>query len=138
MSTNLNPYISFKGEAKEAMEFYRSVLGGELTASTFDDFQMPVAEGEGGLVMHSQLVTPGGLVLMGSDTPTGMDYTPGTNVTIAISGEDIDELRGYFDGLSEGGTLFVPFEKAPWGDYYGQFTDKFGIVWMVNGGSAPQ
>jgi PhnB protein len=138
MSTTLNPYVSFKTEAREAMEFYRSVLGGELTASTFDEFEMPVGEGEGSLVMHSQLVTPGGLVLMGADTPNSMEYTPGTNITIAISGEDIDELRGYFDGLSEGGSIFVPLEKAPWGDYYGQFVDKFGVGWMINGGSAPQ
>lgn len=137
MSTILNPYISFKAQAKEAMEFYRSVLGGELTSSTFDEFQMPVDEGEGSLIMHSQLVTPGGLVLMGSDTPSSMEYSPGASITISLSGQDIDELRGYFDGLAEGGTVAMPLEKAPWGDYYGQLVDKFGIGWMVNAGSAP-
>jgi PhnB protein len=134
MSINLNPYISFKGEAKEAMEFYRSVLGGELTSSTFDEFHMPVGEGEGSLIMHSQLVAPGGLVLMASDTPSSMEYTPGSVVTIALSGDDIDQLRGYFDGLAEGGTVTLPFEQAPWGDHYGQLVDRYGIAWMVNGG----
>ncbi|WP_368498350.1 VOC family protein [Herbiconiux sp. A18JL235] len=135
MTTNLNPYIAFKGDAKEAMEFYRSVFGGELRSNTFDEFQMPVDEGEGSLIMHSQLVTPGGLVLMASDTPSSMEYTPGSAITISLSGDDTEELRGWFEALSAGGTVTLPFEKAPWGDYYGQFTDRFGVAWMVNGGS---
>ena len=87
--------------------------------------------------MHSQLVTEGGLVLMLSDVPSGMPYDSGSAITISLSGDDVDELRGYFDGLSAGGTVTMPMEKAPWGDYYGQFTDKFGVNWMVNGGGTP-
>ncbi|MFB2600119.1 VOC family protein [Herbiconiux sp. P17] len=132
MSTILNPYINFRGQAKEAGEFYQSVFGGELTASTFDEFQMPTEPGEGGLIMHSQLTTPGGLTLMISDVPTGMEYNPGNNISVSLSGEDEDELRGYFDKLAEGGTLGVPLEKAPWGDSFGQLVDKFGIGWLVN------
>ncbi|WP_291055302.1 VOC family protein [Herbiconiux sp.] len=137
MTTNLNPYINFRGQAAEAGDFYRSVLGGTITRSTFADFGMPVEPGEEGLVMHSQLVTDGGLVLMISDVPAKMDLTPGNNITVSLSGDDVDELRGYFDRLSEGATIFVPMEKAPWGDYFGQLTDKFGINWMVNGGGTP-
>jgi len=132
MSTILNPYINFRGQAKEAGEFYRSVFGGELTVSTFDEFQMPTEPGEGDLVMHSQLTTPGGLTLMISDVPTGMEYKPGNNISVSLSGEDEEELRGYFDKLAEGGTLSMPLEKAPWGDSFGQLVDKFGIGWLVN------
>jgi len=132
MSTVLNPYINFRGQAKEAGEFYQSVFGGELTQSTFDEFQMPTEQGEGGLIMHSQLTTPGGLTLMISDVPTGMEYNPGNNISVSLSGDDEDELRGYFDKLADGGTIGVPLEKAPWGDSFGQLVDKFGIGWLVN------
>jgi PhnB protein len=132
MSTILNPYLNFRGQAKEAGEFYQSVFGGELTVSTFDDFQMAHDPSEGGLVMHSQLTTPGGLTLMISDVPSSMEYTPGNNISVSLSGDDEAELHGYFDKLAEGGTLGVPLEKAPWGDSFGQLVDKFGIGWLVN------
>lgn len=137
MTLNLNPYIGFRGEAAAAGEFYKSVLGGELTSSSFSDFGMPVAPGEEGLVMHSQLVAPGGLVLMLSDVPSSMPFDSGSAITISLSGDDEEQLRGLFEKLSAGGTVTLPYEKAPWGDYYGQLTDKFGVNWMVNGGGTP-
>ena len=132
MATKLNPYLSFRDTATEAMDFYQSVLGGELTRSTFGESHMDVEPAEADKVMHSQLETPGGLTLMAADTPTGMDHNPGTNVSVSLSGEDETELRGWFEGLSAGGTVTVPMERAPWGDTFGMFTDKFGISWMVN------
>ena len=136
----LNPYLNFRGQAREAMEFYRSVLGGELTVSTFGDFQMPgVDEDEKDNIMHSQLTTPAGITLMGSDVPASM---PGdiSNGTISISGSEADEIRAYFDALAAGGEVGLPLDQAPWGDYFGQLTDKFGVQWMVNiaGADAPQ
>lgn len=128
----LNPYLSFRGQAREAMEFYQAALGGELTVSTFGEFQMPgIDESEADNVMHSQLTTPGGFTLMGSDAPSTM---PGeiSNGTVSISGAEADEIRGYWDKLAEGGQVSMPLEQAPWGDYFGQLTDKFGIDWMVN------
>ena len=131
--TLLNPYISFRGTAREAMEFYRSVFGGELDLSTFSDFQMPdVGEDEANLIMHGQLAAPGGLTLMGADTPRSMELAEGSNITISLSGDDDTELRGYWDKLAEGGTVTMPLEVAPWGDAFGQLTDKFGVSWMVN------
>ncbi|HET9518429.1 MAG TPA: VOC family protein [Actinoplanes sp.] len=131
MTSQLNPYISFDGNAREAMEFYQSVFGGELTISTFGEFGTPdpsIAD----QVMHSQLRSPSGYVLMGSDTPPGMTYSPGTNITISLSGDDNDELRGYWDKLSATGTVSVPLEKQMWGDEFGACVDRFGIPWMVN------
>lgn len=128
----LNPYLNFRGQAREAMEFYRSVLGGELTVSTFGDFQMPgVDEDEKDSIMHSQLTTAAGFTLMGSDVPATM---PGeiSNGTVSISGNETDEIRGYFDGLADGGQVAMPLDQAPWGDYFGQLTDKFGVQWLVN------
>ena len=141
--TRLNPYISFRGTAREAMEFYRSVFGGELDLSTFSDFQMPgIADDESDLIMHGQLEAPGGMVLMGADTPRSMDLVEGSNITVSLSGDDQDELRGYWDKLADGGTVAMPLEVAPWGDAFGQLVDKFGVGWMVNiagsGGAAAE
>ncbi len=133
MTTTLNPYLNFRGAARDAMTFYQTVLGGELTVSSFDDFGMPVGEGEGGLVMHSQLSTPSGFLLMASDVPSHMDYTRGVNdYSVSLSGDDETELTGYWQKLTEGGTVMQPLEKAPWGDSFGMLTDKFGIVWLIN------
>jgi PhnB protein len=133
MATKLNPYISFRDTAREAMDFYHSVLGGELKRNTFAEFEVSEDPAEADKIMHSQLDTTGGLTLMAADVPNGQDHNVGDNIAISLSGEDEGELRGYFEGLSAGGTVQVPFEQAPWGDMFGMFTDRFGINWMVNG-----
>ena len=131
--TRLNPYISFRGTAREAMKFYQSVFGGELDLSTFADFQMPdVGEDEADLIMHGQLEAPGGLTLMGADTPRSMELPEGSNITISLSGDDEASLRGQWDALVGGGSVTVPLEKAPWGDFFGMCTDRYGVDWMVN------
>lgn len=132
MATILNPYLSFRDNAREAMEFYHSVFGGELTTSTFADFRASDDPAEQDKVMHSMLSTRNGLVLMASDTPNRMDFTPGNNFSVSLSGEDEAELRGYWRKLSEGGTVTMPLDKAPWGDTFGMCVDKFGIAWLVN------
>lgn len=130
----LNPYISFTGEAREAMTFYRSVFEGDLTMTTFGESGMSSDPATADQLMHAQLEAPGGLTLMAADTPEGMPHTPGDNVAISLSGgaEDEDRLRGYYDRLCEGARSTLPLEKAPWGDWFGMLTDRFGIGWMVN------
>jgi PhnB protein len=131
-TSKLNPYISFKNNAREAMEFYKSVFGGKLTINTFSDFHAEVEPGEGNNIMHSVLEAENGIVFMASDTPNHMEYHAGANITMSLSGDNRDELAGYWAKLSEGGTIAMPLEKAPWGDEFGMLTDKFGITWMVN------
>lgn len=135
----LNPYLGFQGQAKDALTFYQAALGGELTVMTFGDNPAGQAMGvppeAADLVMHGQLDLDGGLVIMAADTPPGMDYTaPTSGITVAMTGgaDEHDRLATAFAKLSEGGTPGVPLEKAPWGDYFGQFTDRFGIPWMFN------
>ena len=134
MSITLNPYLSFPdARAREAMEFYQSVLGGELSVMTFGDMgtEGPLAT----QVMHGQLTTPGGITLMGADAPPEMVQVRfGDNISVSLSGgpEDGEDLRSWFAALSEGGEVRQPLEAAPWGDEFGMFVDRFGISWMVN------
>ena len=130
--TTLNPYLSFRDNAKEAMTFYQSVFGGELNMSTFGEYHASEDPAEQDKIMHAMLTTDSGMVLMGADTPNGMNYNPGDNFSVSLSGEDETELRGYWDRLSSDGTVTVPFEPAPWGDTFGMCTDKFGVPWMVD------
>lgn len=131
MASRLNPYLSFRADARQAMEFYKSVFGGTLTLNTFGEFGSPEGA-DADKVMHAQLETDNGFTLMASDTPAGMEHTPGTNITVSLSGDDTDDLHGYWEKLSDGGTVTVPFEKQMWGDEFGACVDKFGIPWMVN------
>jgi PhnB protein len=131
MATRLNPYISFTDNAREAFEFYQRVFGGSLTLSTFGEFgqaDSPIAD----KIMHGVLETPSGYTLMGSDTPPEMRRTPGSDITVSLSGDDADELRGYWEKLADGGTISMPLDKQVWGDEYGALVDQFGISWMVN------
>ena len=131
--TILNVYLNFRDNARAAMEHYQSVLGGELDVSEFSQFpEMGVEEGEQHLVMHAQLTTEDGLVLMGADTPSHMDYVPPAGFAVSISGEDEDRLQAVWDALAEGGSVTMPFDTPPWGGRFGMLTDKFGIDWLVS------
>ncbi len=131
MASRLNPYISFAGNARQAMESYKRVFGGTLTLNTFGEFgaqDSPDADN----IMHGMLETDSGFTLMGADTPPGMEHNPGNNIAVSLSGDDDAELRGYWEQLSDGGTVSVPLEKQMWGDEFGACVDQFGITWMVN------
>ncbi|MBE0010636.1 MULTISPECIES: VOC family protein [unclassified Arthrobacter] len=132
MTTRLNPYLNFNGNAREAMTFYHSVFSGELSLSTFGENQMSQDPSDAEKIMHGQLETDGGLLLMGADIPNGMSYTEGDNFSVSLSGEDEEELRGYWEKLSGSGTVTVPLERAPWGDSFGMCKDQFGVDWLVN------
>ena len=136
MSSRLNPYLAFPGTAREAMETYQRIFGGDLSVMTFGD------AGVEGLpdpdkIMHAQLSTPSGYTLMASDMPPGMDHTPGNGIAVSLSGDDADELRGYWTSLSEGGTVTMPLERQMWGDDFGMCTDRFGVSWMVDIAGSP-
>jgi PhnB protein len=136
MTVRLNPHLSFRDNAREAITHYHSVFGGELTVATFGDFHASEDPAEQDKVMHAQLETPDGLVLMAADTPNAMEYKPQSGVAVSLSGDDEDKLRGYWEALSDGGTVVMPFEKAPWGATFGMCVDRFGTNWMVNAGGA--
>ncbi len=131
MASRLNPYISFADNARQAMEFYKDVFGGTLTLNTFGEFGAPDSP-DADKIMHGMVETDSGFALMGADTPAGTEHNPGNNIAVSLSGDDVDELRGYWEKLSGGGIVSVPLEKQMWGDEFGMCVDQFGIGWMVN------
>jgi PhnB protein len=132
MSSRLNPYISFTDNAREALEFYKSVFGGTLRLSTFGELgaaDSPDAD----KIMHGMLVKDDGFALMAADTPSGMEPATGSGgIALSLSGDDADELRGYWEQLTAQGTVTMPLEKQVWGDEFGMCVDRFGLSWMVN------
>jgi PhnB protein len=137
MQSKLNPYLSFKDNTREAMEFYRSVFGGKLDLNTFKDSHASQDPNEDNKIMHSVLEAENGITFMASDTPDRMEYKPGTNFSMSLSGDDEAGLTAYFEKLAAGGTVTMPLNKAPWGDTFGMLTDRFGISWLVNISGAP-
>lgn len=131
MTTRLNPYISFDGNARSAMEFYEGVFGGTLTLHTYGEIGGTDGP-DAAKIMHGMLGASGGITLMGADAPPGTEHKPGNNISVSLSGDDADELRGYWQKLSDGGTVSVPLEKQMWGDEFGMCQDQFAITWMVN------
>jgi PhnB protein len=132
MDTRLNPYLNFRDNTREAMEFYKGVFGGKLELSTFKDFHASQNPSEDNLIMHGVLETGNGLIFMAADTPERMEYKPGNNFSMSLSGDDDSELSGYFEKLGSGGTVTMPLAQAVWGDKFGMLTDKFGVAWLVN------
>lgn len=130
----LNPYLSFRTEARQAMEFYQSVLGGDLDISVFGDFPDMVQDpSQSELIMHAQLNTPDGLVLMASDTPNGMTYEKPQGISVSLSGNTQARTHEVWDRLSEGATITMPLDTPPWGGTFGMLVDRFGIAWMLHG-----
>lgn len=138
--TNINVYLNFNGNCKEAFEFYKSVFGGEFSyITTFGEMppqegMPPLSEAEKNNIMHVSLPISTETVLMGSDQggEWAKDLKVGNNFSISINTDSIIESDRLFTDLSKGGKVTMPMEKTFWGDYFGMLTDKFGINWMVN------
>jgi PhnB protein len=132
MQTLLTPYIHFKDNARQAMEFYQTVFGGKLDVRSFKELGASQNPSEDNLVMHSMIEADNGLTFMASDTTPRMEYKSGTDFSISLSGDNEEEIKGYFEKLSAGGTVVQPLQKATWGDTFGMCVDKFGIKWLFN------
>lgn len=132
---SVNPYLNFNGNTEEVFNFYRSVIGGEFAmlsrfGETLGCEEMPEDEKNG--IMHIALPL-GPNVLMGTDVPKSMpQVSPGTNMSICISADSREEADRLFNGLSAGGKVDMPMEDMFWGDYFGSFTDKYSIQWMIS------
>lgn len=133
MAAKLVPYLNFNGNTREAMEYYKSIFGGELTMTTFGESS---STGDPELdkgIMHSELKSDG-IHIMASEGMPGTPVESGNDVSLSLFGakEDAETLREYFAKLSEGGSVTVPLAPAPWGDEFGMCNDRFGKKWLVN------
>jgi PhnB protein len=130
MASQLNPYLNFNGTTRQAMEFYRSVFGGDLNLTTFGEFgakDSPDAD----RIMHGVLETSAGYTIMAADAYSDGQYQPMAGFAVSLSGDD-EALRGYWDKLADGGNVTMPLQKQAWGDEFGMVTDRFGVPWLVN------
>jgi PhnB protein len=127
----LSPYVNFQGRAREAMEFYHKVLGGNLDLQTLDERGVSRPAGPGDSIRHARLETDGALIVASDGHP---DYPArvGENLAIALGGTDKGRLSKIFNDLAEGGRIQMPLSKQPWGTEAGWLTDQFGINWTVN------
>lgn len=137
MKSILTPYLNFRDNTRDVMTFYQTVFGGKLTFSTFKEFGVSQDPAEENKIMHSMLVAENDMTLMAADVPNSMDLQSGSNISITLSGDNEEELTRFYNMLSAGGYVIEPLAKAPWGDSFGMFVDKFGISWMVNISSKP-
>lgn len=125
-----NAYLFFDGNCSEAMKFYHSVFGGELTMQTYGDVDKRCPDALKNGIMHARIFG-GDILLMASDNPGSHSLGTG-KIHLAIEGSDERRLREIFNQLSNEGKICHPLEKQMWGDIYGDLTDKFGIQWMIN------
>ena len=135
----VNVYLTFNGNCGEAFDFYKSVFGVEFPyVGTFGEMptqeQNPMPDSEKNKIMHISLPISQETMLMGSDTggEWASGFIQGNNVSVSINTDSKDEADKLFNGLSAGGKVTMPMNKTFWGAYFGMFTDKFGVHWMVN------
>lgn len=132
MSTSLTSYLTFGTNCREAMNFYKGILGGDLQLMTMGESPMedlpPQAKD---LIMHAYLQTPG-FALMASDGMNGQAPRNGDNVTLALGTESVEESERLFSALSAGGKITMPLDETFWAHRFGMLADKFGINWMVS------
>jgi PhnB protein len=128
---SIQPYLTFDGNAREAMTFYQRCLGGELMVQTFGESDMPVPPGSEGRVVHARVTLPH-TTLMASDTLVGMPFTAGNNFSVSIDCESMAEIQKLFAAFSQGGNITMPLQDTFWNAHFGMITDRFGINWMFN------
>lgn len=132
MQSRLIPYLNFRDNTRQAMQFYQTVFGGRLSMTTFAEFNASDDSAEANKIMHSMLEADNGIILMAADVPNRMEYQPGASIQLSLNGSNEPELRRYFQKLADGGQISLPLDKAPWGDIFGMCQDRFGVNWMVN------
>ena len=131
MTVSTTPHLNFRGDARAALTFYQSVFGGDLVVSTYGDLGQPGPEAD--LVVWGQVAAQNGFRVMAYDVPAERPWSPGeAPFFVSVRGDDVAEITGYWEKLSEGAQVTMPLEKQMWGDEFGMLTDRFGMQWMVN------
>ncbi|WP_039805102.1 VOC family protein [Nocardia araoensis] len=133
MSLATTTHLNFRGDARDALEFYRSVFGGQLAVVTYKDAGNFQEESEADQIMWGQVQADNGFHVMAYDVPSSMDYHPGVNgFFVSVRGETVEEVSGFWEKLTAGATVVIPMGPANWAPAYGMLRDRFGVVWVVD------
>ncbi|MDQ2588339.1 VOC family protein [Saccharothrix yanglingensis] len=133
MSLTTTIHLNFRGDARAALESYRSAFGGDLTVVTYGDAGNAQEESEADQVMWGQVIAPNGFHVMAYDVPSRMAYDRGENAFfVSLRGQTAEEVTGYWEKLSEGATVVVPIGPSGWAPAYGMLRDRFGVVWVLD------
>ncbi|GAA1261991.1 VOC family protein [Saccharothrix xinjiangensis] len=131
MSVTTTTHLNFRGDARAALEFYQSAFGGHLAVVTYRDAGNTQEEPD--QVMWGQVLAENGFHVMAYDVPARMGYDQGENpFFVSLRGETVEEVMGYWEGLSAGATVVVPMGPTGWAPAYGMLRDRFGVVWVVD------
>lgn len=133
MSLTTTIHLNFRGDARAALESYRSAFGGDLTVVTYGDAGNAQEESEATQVMWGQVIAPNGFHVMAYDVPSRTAYDRGENsFFVSLRGQTAEEVTGYWEKLSEGATVVVPIGPSGWAPAYGMLRDRFGVVWVLD------
>ncbi|GEL98966.1 VOC family protein [Cellulomonas terrae] len=133
MTITTTTHLNFRGDARAALELYRSVFGGELALVTYEDAHAAQDPAEAAQIMWGQVQGDNGFHVMAYDVPGRLPHEPGVNpVFVSVRGTDADELTAYWTGLSEGATVVQDLAPAGWSPLYGMLRDRFGVVWVLD------
>ncbi|MFC5183831.1 VOC family protein [Actinomadura harenae] len=133
MSVTTTTHLNLRGEARAALEFYRSVFGGDLAVVTYKDAGAVQEESEADQVMWGQVLAANGFHVMAYDVPSRLPYGQGENAFfVSVRGETVEEVTGYWEGLIEGSTIVIPLGPAGWAAAYGMVRDRFGVTWVLD------
>ncbi|MFE3855654.1 VOC family protein [Streptomyces griseorubiginosus] len=133
MSVTTTTHLNFRGDAREALDFYRSVFGGRTAAVTYKDAGAVQNESEADWLMWGEVTGDEGFHVMAYDVPSQLPWDQGRNgFFVSVRGEDTEEISALWARLAEGSTVVRPLEAAPWAPLYGMLTDRFGVTWVLD------
>ncbi|NYJ06692.1 VOC family protein [Petropleomorpha daqingensis] len=139
MSVTTTTHVNFRGQAREALEFYRSVFGGDISLATYTDIHAVEDPAQAQQVAFGRLDAPSGFALMAYDVQPSKGYDPGTNpFYITLQGTDGAEIQPLWNGLAaDAQAVLIPLAPAPFAPLYGMLTDRYGVTWIVGVDTAP-
>lgn len=133
MSITTTTHLNFRGDARAALEFYRSVFGGELTAISYQDAAAVRNPSEANQIMWGQVIAPNGFHIMAYDVPSAMPWERGNgSFFVSVRGDAAPEISAIWEKLSSGATVLQPLAPAAWSPLYGMLADRFGITWVLD------
>lgn len=133
MSIATTTHLNFRGAAREALDFYRSVFGGRVTAVTYKDADAVQNESEADWVMWGEVAADNGFHVMAYDVPSQLPWSQGENpFFVSVRGDEAEEISALWAELAEGSTVVRALEPAPWSPLYGMLTDRFGVTWVLD------